>query len=822
MRVVLAVFAFQLTLKMRRYACRAFLLVAAALGVRAESTTSTPFDGAKTPWAWASCQLFLGATSPPPPSRCTDAYVFASEDDGNDCNDCDDVDGAPGSEFPMYAYCTDCVDYCPRVPRAPPPPPAGTPSGTGSPDAKYPNGQLGTDGADYGPGKQPAASPAPLHAGTGICTLTYAAECDDGGSGSEFPMRAYDNDCIECDGRTASPPPPPHSPGIVCTNNCLNAGGISRNDGGGPGSEFATCANCTDSVDCGPRVSLPSSPPRPLAAHSAPDPPPSICSNLCFTSNANDDDGGPGSERLFCATRAVVSINHAVMGTIRAVTGTSHAVASTIHAVIVNIRAVVSIPRTIVSANRAVVGTNRAVTSTSHAVGSTSAVLIAYRAEHNARHHEHHTRRRKHKSRRRENFTSPAPSMPPPKTKQCRSDLAPDLAHVLDVVRAVHVQPWQVHVQPWQLGASLDDREGGEVHADRLGARRPLDAVFAAQNALGGGERSKEGLLVLCFGVLDKGRPVDLTKPLAHAPRVPGPGLGPACLTVELPSCQRVASALDGSSILNPRQLVCWGCLLMASLMALHRRSAKSPCSLPPWPREKGVHGALTLLAWCTMLLCTEASNVPGLHRGLQLAVPSHRRELQTAVSTSAGLTSALANTAVSRIVLASGTYNLISELSITRSVILEAAAGATVTLNAQASSSSPRRVLYIDLGSSGVVQLIGLSITGGYAGYVRAHVQEFPLPRWEFLLTCPIDSHLSIRIDIWFYQANVRACHACKLPIAPMGFSHVLRLCLQGGGVYVQSGSVTFSSCTITGNTATAYVRAHAQKFPSPRWESC
>ena len=112
--------------------------------------------------------------------------------------------------------------------------------------------------------------------------------------------------------------------------------------------------------------------------------------------------------------------------------------------------------------------------------------------------------------------------------------------------------------------------------------------------------------------------------------------------------------------------------------------------------------------------------------------VPSHRRELQTAVSTVAGLTSALANTAVGRIVLASGTYNLISELSITRSVILEAAAGATVTLNAQASSSSPRRVLRIDPGSSGVVQLMGLHITGGYASYVRAHVQEFPLPRWE------------------------------------------------------------------------------------------
>jgi hypothetical protein len=132
------------------------------------------------------------------------------------------------------------------------------------------------------------------------------------------------------------------------------------------------------------------------------------------------------------------------------------------------------------------------------------------------------------------------------------------------------------------------------------------------------------------------------------------------------------------------------------------------------------------------MLPCTETSDVPGLNRGLQLTVPSHRRELQTAVSTSAGLTSALANTAVSRIVLASGTYNLTAELSITRSVILEAAAGATVTLNAQASSSSPRRVLNINPGSSGVVQLIGLGITGGYGDSVRAHAQNFLPPSKE------------------------------------------------------------------------------------------
>ena len=112
---------------------------------------------------------------------------------------------------------------------------------------------------------------------------------------------------------------------------------------------------------------------------------------------------------------------------------------------------------------------------------------------------------------------------------------------------------------------------------------------------------------------------------------------------------------------------------------------------------------------------------------------------------------------------------------------------------------------------SSGTVSFSSCTITGNTATVVRAHAQKFPSPRWEFLLTCPIDSHLSIRIDTWFYQANVRACHACKLPIAPMGFSHVLRLCLQGGGVYITSGTVSFSLCAITGNTA-YNVHAHAQ----------
>ena len=54
------------------------------------------------------------------------------------------------------------------------------------------------------------------------------------------------------------------------------------------------------------------------------------------------------------------------------------------------------------------------------------------------------------------------------------------------------------------------------------------------------------------------------------------------------------------------------------------------------------------------------------------------------------------------------------------------------------------------------------------------------------------------------------------KVPIAPMGFSHVLRVCLQGGGVHVESGTVSFLSCTITGNSANS-VRAQLKTSHRP-----
>ena len=86
---------------------------------------------------------------------------------------------------------------------------------------------------------------------------------------------------------------------------------------------------------------------------------------------------------------------------------------------------------------------------------------------------------------------------------------------------------------------------------------------------------------------------------------------------------------------------------------------------------------------------------------------------------------------------------------------------------------------------TSGTVTISSCTISGNSADYtVRAHAQDFPSPPWE-------------------------------------GDSHFAR-CLQGGGVFVGSGVsvVIISSCTISGNTAKR-VRAHAQNFPSPPWET-
>ena len=193
----------------------------------------------------------------------------------------------------------------------------------------------------------------------------------------------------------------------------------------------------------------------------------------------------------------------------------------------------------------------------------------------------------------------------------------------------------------------------------------------------------------------------------------------------------------------------------------------------------------------CTVLPCTEASDVPGLYRGLQLAVPNHRRELQTQVSTSAGLLSALANTAVGRIFLAPGTYILNAQLNVSRSVILEAAVAGSVILNAQASSSSQRRVVNINPGSLGVVQLIGLNITGGYIN-VRARAltsSKVPMASMGKWLTCLTRLTLAQLRTLRSTTVSTTVCACCRdLERFPSGPNGRLTFCSLLAGRWCRS----------------------------------
>ena len=106
-----------------------------------------------------------------------------------------------------------------------------------------------------------------------------------------------------------------------------------------------------------------------------------------------------------------------------------------------------------------------------------------------------------------------------------------------------------------------------------------------------------------------------------------------------------------------------------------------------------------------------------------------HGRQLQTTVSDVPGLTTALADPSIGHISLSAGTYSLTSQLSIGRDVTLEAAQPGTVVLDGQGST----QVLYI---SSGIVELIALSITRGVALSVSAPASRTfpPSPQWRKL----------------------------------------------------------------------------------------
>jgi len=122
-------------------------------------------------------------------------------------------------------------------------------------------------------------------------------------------------------------------------------------------------------------------------------------------------------------------------------------------------------------------------------------------------------------------------------------------------------------------------------------------------------------------------------------------------------------------------------------------------------------------------------------------------------------------------------------------------------------------------------VSIVNSQIWSNTATEVRAHLHKFLLPPWETHV-CSLfagrrcqcqgwhSDHLIVHHQLEFGNQCTHSCS--QVPIAQMGDSRFAR-CLQGGGVYVKGGTtVAISSCTISRNTAYS-VRAHVQNFPSP-----
>lgn len=126
------------------------------------------------------------------------------------------------------------------------------------------------------------------------------------------------------------------------------------------------------------------------------------------------------------------------------------------------------------------------------------------------------------------------------------------------------------------------------------------------------------------------------------------------------------------------------------------------------------------IFASYAVLPCTKASALPSLPPALP-----HGGALQTVVSDVAGLISALGDASIGHIVVAAGHYGLSRGLSVTRSVIIEALAG-PVVFDAQACLHQCY-TLSINPGSSGIVQLIGLDITGA-SGHFYVSRSSSPL----------------------------------------------------------------------------------------------
>ena len=187
------------------------------------------------------------------------------------------------------------------------------------------------------------------------------------------------------------------------------------------------------------------------------------------------------------------------------------------------------------------------------------------------------------------------------------------------------------------------------------------------------------------------------------------------------------------------------------------------------------MHNAATLLN--LVQLSVAVASIPAglivtLGRAPSGPLVLHGRKLsQVSVSTVAELTTAVGDSAVDKIFVAAGTYDLTSDMCsgsavcIDRALTIEAQVPGSVVLDAKGG----RRVFNIQ--SSGTAELIGLNITGGYASVVQSVCLLNLLPR-HFL-----------------HRPDGTLC-------APL-------FGLQGGGLFI-TGTATLTNTNVYSNTAT------------------
>ena len=81
-------------------------------------------------------------------------------------------------------------------------------------------------------------------------------------------------------------------------------------------------------------------------------------------------------------------------------------------------------------------------------------------------------------------------------------------------------------------------------------------------------------------------------------------------------------------------------------------------------------------------------------------------------------------------------------------------------------------------------------------------------------LLTCLPPTHALHNCECIGQLQGVRATETLKVPIAPMGDSRFARW-LQGGGVYVQGGTVSIVNSQVYSNQATIVRARSSSKVP-------